>query len=353
MPAISPDSLVLLTGASGYLAVHVLKQLLERGFRVRGTVRTAEKGDDLKRRLAKDGLDANFEYVLVEDVEQPNAFDQAVQGVDAVVHTASPFHFNVTKPDELIGPAVQGTLSALRAAAGEPSVKRVVITASFACVVEPKDPVYTFTEKDWNEFSPKLVEEQGEACDKSQMYRASKTLAERAAWKYLDTEKPSFDLVTIQPPLIFGPVLHAVKAPSALNTSVNNFFQFLEGRKSAEDAQVGFGSFVDVRDVALIHVESLLNAKAGNERFLVATADSSYQPLLDLFHTHASPALRAAFPHAEKGQPGKPKPTQNVIDTAKVRKTFAWQPRDAKDTVIDMAESLAEYKKEWEAAGEA
>ncbi|BGP43138.1 hypothetical protein JCM10449v2_007162 [Rhodotorula kratochvilovae] len=353
MPAVSTDSLVLLTGASGYLAVHVLKQLLERGFRVRGTVRSTDKGEDLKRRLAKDGLDAKFEYAIVEDVEQPNAFDEAVKGVDAVVHTASPFHFNVSKPSELIGPAVQGTLSALRAAASEPSVKRVVITASFACVVEPKEPVYTFTEKDWNEYSPKLVEEQGDAADKSQMYRASKTLAERAAWQFLQDSKPSFDLVTIQPPLIFGPVLHAVKGPAALNTSVNNFYQFLEGKKGAEDAQNGFGSFVDVRDVALIHVESLLNEKAGNERFLVAKADSSYQPLLDLYHTYASPALRAAFPNAEKGHPGKPKPTQNVIDTAKTRGTFGWTPRNAKDTVIDMAESLAEYKKEWEKAGEA
>lgn len=72
--------------------------------------------------------------------------------------------------------------------------------------------------------------------------------------------------------MIFGPVIHQVPSPDKLNTSVNNFYQFLVGKKSAEDAQAGFGSFVDVRDVAKIHVESLLNDKAGNERFLVATS---------------------------------------------------------------------------------
>ncbi|TNY24036.1 hypothetical protein DMC30DRAFT_413521 [Rhodotorula diobovata] len=346
MPAVPTDSLVLLTGASGYLAVHVLQQLLERGFRVRGTVRSKDKGDYLKQLLAKDGLDSKFEVAIVEDVEKPNAFDEAVKGVDAVVHTASPFHFNVSKADELIGPAVQGTLSALRAASQEPKVKRVVITASFACVVEPKEPVYTFTEKDWNNFSTQQVEEKGDDCDKSQMYRASKTLAERAAWDFVDKEKPSFDLTTIQPPLIFGPLLHQCEKPESLNTSVNNFYQFLEGNKSAEDAQTGFGSFVDVRDVAHLHVESLVKEEAGNERFLVATADTSYQPLLDLFFQHASPALKDAFPSAQKGNPGAPKPTQNVIDTSKARRVFGWAPKDPKDTVIDMAQSLSEYKKQ-------
>lgn len=116
------------------------------------------------------------------------------------------------------------------------------------------------------------VEEKGKDVDGGQAYRASKTLAERAAWKYVESEKPSFDITTIQPPLIFGPVIHQVPSPDKLNTSVNNFYQFLVGKKSAEDAQAGFGSFVDVRDVAKIHVESLLNDKAGNERFLVATS---------------------------------------------------------------------------------
>ncbi|POY72851.1 hypothetical protein BMF94_4106 [Rhodotorula taiwanensis] len=347
MPVIEKGSLVLISGPSGYLGAHCAEELLKHGFRVRGTVRSQDKGEYLVDLFEKYGRD-KFEYVIVEDVEAPGAFDKAIKGVDAFLHTASPFHFNAPDPyKDLINPAVNGTLNALKSAKSEPSVKRVVITASFACIVEPKDPgTYVFTEKDWNEYSPKQVEEHGKDAEASQSYRASKTLAERAAWKFVEEEKPQFDITTIQPPLIFGPVIHQVPSPDKLNTSVNNFYQFLVGNKSAEDAQNGFGSYVDVRDVAKIHVESLLNDHAGNQRFLVATTDSSYQPLLDTYFNNASDDLKSAFPKAQQGKPGNSKPKANTIDTSKAQKTFNWKPIAEKDTVIDMVESLAKYQKE-------
>ncbi|KAG0661671.1 methylglyoxal reductase (NADPH-dependent) gre2 [Rhodotorula mucilaginosa] len=348
MPTVPKGSLVLISGPSGFLGAHCAQQLLEHGFRVRGTVRSQDKGQYLADLFKKQGYgEDKFEFVIVEDVEAAGAFDEAIKGVDAFLHTASPFHFNVTDPHkDLINPAVQGTLNALKSAASEPKVKRVVITASFACIMEPKEPgTYVFTEKDWNEHSLKQVEEKGKDVDGGQAYRASKTYAERAAWKWVESEKPAFDITTIQPPLIFGPVIHQVPSPDKLNTSVNNFYQFLVGKKSAEDAQAGFGSFVDVRDVAKIHVESLLNDKAGNERFLVATTDSSYQPLLDLYFEYAPEDVKSVFPNAERGKPGNPKPKANTIDTSKVRNTFHWQPIADKDTVLDMAKSLAEYQK--------
>ncbi|BGP19768.1 hypothetical protein JCM10213_003616 [Rhodosporidiobolus nylandii] len=354
MPSIPSGSFVLLTGASGFLAAHIARQLLTRGFRVRGTVRSAEKGAYLDALFAKEagieGLKDKWEWVIVEDVEKPNAFDEAVRGVDAVLHTASPFHFNVQDPHkDLIDPAVNGTLSALKAAKKEEKVKRVVITASFASVVNPHDPVYTFTEKDWNTFSPQQVEEKGKDVDPFHAYRASKTLAERAAWKFVEDEKPQFDIATVNPPLIFGEIIQQCESAEKLNTSVNTFYQFLLGNKSASDAQAGFGSFVDVVDVAHIHIEALLKEEAGNERFLVSHSDSSYQPLLDLFFSSAPPELLSAFPNAQKGNPGAPKPKQNVIDAGKAKKTFGWTPREPKETVLDMARSLAEYQKKWEA----
>ncbi|GAA5899521.1 hypothetical protein JCM6882_001139 [Rhodosporidiobolus microsporus] len=348
MPAIETDSLVLLTGASGFLAAHVAQQLLQRGFRVRGTVRSASKGEYLDALFEKEGLKSKWEWVVVEDVEQEGAFDEAVKGVDAVLHTASPFHFRVQDPHkDLINPAVQGTLGALRSAKKEGGVKRIVITSSFAAVVNPHDPVYTFTEKDWNTFSPKQVEEKGASVDPSQAYRASKTLAERAAWDFVEHEKPGFDIATVNPPLIFGPIIHQCESKEKLNTSVNNFYSFLLGSKSAADAQVGFGSLVDVRDVARIHIDALVTPEAGGERFLVSNTDSSYQPLLDLFFSAAPPSLLAAFPNAQRGNPGQPKPRANVIDAGKARKTFGWEPIPVEKTILDMADSLAEYQKQW------
>ncbi|GAA5840560.1 hypothetical protein JCM11251_007615 [Rhodosporidiobolus azoricus] len=348
MPAVSTDSFVLLTGASGFLAAHIAQQLLQRGFRVRGTVRSAAKGEYLDNLFRKEGIADKWEWVIVEDVEEEGAFNEAIKGVDAVLHTASPFHFRVTDPHkDLINPAVQGTLGALRSAAKEEKVKRVVITSSFAAVVNPHDPVYTFTEKDWNEFSPKQVEEKGAQVDPSQAYRASKTLAEQAAWRFVEEEKPQFDIATVNPPLIFGPIIHQCESADKLNTSVNNFYKFLTGEKSAEDAQVGFGSLVDVRDVARIHIDALVKDEAGSERFLVSNTDSSYQPLLDLFHSHAPSSLHEAFPSAQKGNPGQPKPEANVIDAGKAKRTFGWEPVEVQKTILDMAASLAEYQKQW------
>lgn len=132
MPAVAPGSLILLTGASGFVAAHLGQQLLQRGFQVRGTVRSAAKGDYLKELYAKDGL-KGFEYVIVEDIEVAGAFDEAVKDVAGVAHTASPFHFAIdSDPQKLIAPAVKGTLNLLNSALKESKIQRVVITSSFA-----------------------------------------------------------------------------------------------------------------------------------------------------------------------------------------------------------------------------
>ncbi|GAA6018335.1 hypothetical protein JCM10207_000809 [Rhodosporidiobolus poonsookiae] len=344
MPAITTDSLVLVTGASGYLGAHVAQQALERGFRVRGTVRSTEKGDFLTK-LFKD--DPKWSYAIVEDIQQEGAFNEAVKGVDAILHTASPFHFNGKHPDDLIKPAVQGTTGVLKSAIKESTVKRIVITASFASIFNPEPLSHTFTEKDWNTASPAEVERDGAQANPRAAYRASKTLAERAAWKFVEDEKPQFDLAVVNPTLIIGPVIHEVPSADKLNTSVNNFYKFLVGKSSADDAQASFAGYVDVRDVAALHLDALVTPEAGNERFLASYTESSWQPLLDLFFSTAPESLLAAFPNAEKGKPGNPAPEANKIDSSKAKKVLRWKPTDPKDTMLDMAASLAEYQKKW------
>lgn len=158
----SPRSTVLVSGASGFLAAHVCQQLLARGHRCRGTVRSEAKGQYLV-----DLLGAGFEYVLVEDIETPDAFDAAVVGVDAIIHTASPFHFRMVDPyADLINPAVNGTLNIMKSALQQPKrIRRIVITSSFAAMVNPLPVPYAFTEKDWNSYSVELVKEKGKDTD--------------------------------------------------------------------------------------------------------------------------------------------------------------------------------------------
>lgn len=98
--------------------------------------------------------------------------------------------------------------------------------------------MYTFTEKDWNTTSPKLVEEQKETVEPMHAYRTAKTWAEQAAWKFVEEEKPNWDLVTVNPPFVLGPIIHQVTKPESLNTSVAAWWAFLSGAKSGDDAQV-------------------------------------------------------------------------------------------------------------------
>ncbi|KAM0753796.1 putative D-lactaldehyde dehydrogenase [Meredithblackwellia eburnea MCA 4105] len=349
--ALSEGALVLVTGASGFLSSHVVHQLLERGYRVRGTVRSEEKGKALDDIFNKLGLAKRWEWTVVQDVEPEGAFDQAVIGVDGIAHVASPFHYNVKDPyRDLINPAVNGTVNVLKSALKEPKLRRVVLTSSFAAMVNPHEPVYVFDEKDWNQYSLDQLKDNYDNITPSQAYRASKTLAEKAAWNFVahHTPKdgtPPFDLATINPSLIYGPLLHPVPSAASLNTSVGIFYSFLQGNKTEEDALVPYGECVDVRDVAQLHLQALITQEAGGKRFPTSTCDFYYQKALDVVFSR--PDLVTKFPNAVKGKTGAPAPVQNRIDCTTAKQMFGWTPIPFEKMIIDMAESLSEREKEW------
>ncbi|SGY11946.1 BQ5605_C011g06333 [Microbotryum silenes-dioicae] len=352
---------VLLTGASGFLAAHVGQQLLQRGFRVRGTVRSQAKGEYLKKLYEKDGKADQFDFVIVEDVEQEGAFDKAVKGVDAVAHTASPFHFNVTDPQkDLINPAVQKKESdsfarglnqgyierrAFGSARTQDQARRhhVILRGRDQ---PPYDPVYTFTEEDWNEFSPKELEK-GNDCDPFHSCRASKTLAKRAAWDFLKENtkdgKAPFDIATIN----FRELnIHSAKS---LNTSVGVFYSYLLGDKTSEDATKPAGLLVDVRDVALAHILALEKEETGGKRFLISKKEFVYQDILDLLEgSEQGKKWLSEFPKATKSGKGDVKGVkQNLIDTTRMETVLGLKSRSVEETVLDMTRSLAERQKEW------
>ncbi len=137
---------VLVTGGSGFVAAHVVESLLKRGHSVVTTVRSKEKGDKILE--AHPSAKESLSYVLVPDMSEPGAFDDAVvssPALEAVIHTASPYHFQAKTEEaikDLITTAVNGTTGILKAIkASAPSVKRVVVTSSFAAIVDPKKPL--------------------------------------------------------------------------------------------------------------------------------------------------------------------------------------------------------------------
>lgn len=206
---------VLLTGGSGFIAVHVLETLLAQGHSVVASVRSEAKAQMLRDTFPDYGKD-KLDFVYVADIAQEGAFDEAVISdppFEWVLHTASPFHYNVTDTKkDFLDPAIIGTTGILKAIKkGAPSVKRVVgypvhfpkrnadllqiVTSSFAAIVSPKignNPDHTYGEKDWN---PITLDEAIQ--NPLNGYRGSKTFAEKAAWEFAEKEKPNFQVSTV------------------------------------------------------------------------------------------------------------------------------------------------------------
>jgi dihydroflavonol-4-reductase len=244
------DGPVCVTGASGYVATHIVERLLARGYRVRGTVRDPGRDSAVAHLKALPGAAERLELVRA-DLLQDGSFDAAVAGCVAVVHTASPYALDVADPQrDLVDPAVQGTRTVLASCKRAGTVKRVVVTSSGAAITDEPDGAHVLTEADWNVKSSLS----------RNPYYYSKVRAEREAWAYLDRERPRFDLVTINPFAVIGPA-HT----KALNPSVNIVRNALTG---------GFPvifdlcwAIVDVRDVADAHVAAI-ETSAASGRYL-------------------------------------------------------------------------------------
>ncbi|KAG8937756.1 methylglyoxal reductase (NADPH-dependent) gre2 [Tulasnella sp. 408] len=276
MPAVLPPAKVLVTGASGFIGAWVAKALLERGFTVIGTVRSDPRGEYLKTLFQQ--YENRFSYVIVPDVGKSGAFDEAVVGIDAVAHVASPVSMSAGDPQEVIGPAVNGTLSILESVkAHGTSVRRIVITSSRASIVnnKPQAGWPTFDEIDWNDVSPREIELKGKDAKPLDKYRASKVLAERAAWDFVEKNRDNihFDLVTVLPSFVFGPIIHEVNSLAPLNYSIQVFYDYTTHREPPTPAGKLTGppmDMVDVRDTALIHALTLEKPEAGGERFIAS-----------------------------------------------------------------------------------
>ncbi len=348
MPAIKPNSHVLVTGGSGFIAIWTVYQLLERGHKVRATVRSTEKGQYIEQ-LFSSKFSGKFDFVIAEDLEKEGAFDEAVKGVDAVLHTASPFHFNIEGDPKktLINPAVNGTRNVLTSILKHGSnVQRVVITSSFAAILDStREGHIVYTEKDWNISSVENVEKQGKDQAGPDAYRASKTIAERTAWEFVQSNTPSWDLVTVNPPLVFGPIIHQVNSAEKLNTSVAQVWGLFHGSKKEEDLLAPAGNCVDVRDVAYAHVQSLETEEAGGNRFAASLGTFTWQDVADAIRSdpNVPQEWKDKVPKGKEGEGKNVK--QNELDGSKATKVLGLKYIQLKDVVGDMVASLADYEK--------
>ncbi|KAH7098848.1 hypothetical protein BKA62DRAFT_660243, partial [Auriculariales sp. MPI-PUGE-AT-0066] len=170
----------------------------------------------------------------------------------------------------LIKPAVHGTTGILKSAQEYgTSVRRIVVTSSVAAIDAPKEDAYVYTENDWNDASVREVKEKGSKASAGCKYSASKTLAERAVWDFISTNKASikFDVVTCNPPFLYAPVIHEVTSKEKLNTE--------------EDLANFVGDWFDARDLAEVHVDAIAREDLGGRRLVLAGGPLTRQDFRD------------------------------------------------------------------------
>ncbi|WP_197283718.1 SDR family oxidoreductase [Mycobacterium sp. Marseille-P9652] len=260
---IDPEAPVLVTGASGYIGSWIVRLLLEAGRTVHGTVRNPQKPSGLEH-LHKLSDDHPGRLRLFKaDLLEPGSFDEAMNGCELVMHTASPFLISGFKDaqEALVRPALEGTRNVLDSVNRVQTVKRVVLTSSVVAIYgdarESGDvPGGVFTEEQWNTTS---------SVD-HQPYPYSKTVAEREAWRYVEAQD-RWDMVTIHPGLVLGPALTTASDSASLSTMK----QFTDGTLLAGAPALTFG-VVDVRDVADAHLRAGFTPEA-HGRYIV-NADS-------------------------------------------------------------------------------
>ncbi|MCJ1460249.1 methylglyoxal reductase (NADPH-dependent) gre2 [Mycoblastus sanguinarius] len=334
------SQLILLTGASGFVAAHVLNSLLQHGYSIRGTVRseaTAEKVRKTHSHLLN-GDNSRLTFAIVPDVAKSGAFDKAVKDVDGVIHTASPFVMQVENNErDLLDPAIKGTTEILKAVQKyAPQVKRIVITSSFAAIVDPTQgarPGYTYSEKDWNP----VTYEQAKGGDGGTAYCASKKFAEKAAWDFVEMEKPNFDVATICPPMIYGPLDHDASLDH-LNTSSSDIYRFMNGSQK-EVGPTAFPAFADVRDVGEAHVKAYENSQGS--RWLIAAGNFQYPDVCEIIRK-ALPAYASKVPD--------PSSTEKVdtfdVDNNHAKNDLGLHFIPLDQTISDTAKSLARLQEQ-------
>jgi dihydroflavonol-4-reductase len=278
-------NVVLVTGASGFLASHIVLKLLSQGVAVRGSVRNAAKGEHIRKVLQQHGADTSKLSFVELDLMSDGGWQEAMHGVKHLIHTASPFITHLPKhEDEVVRPAIDGTRRALSAALSA-GVERIVLTSSEVAVGRghTKSPERILTEADWSDVdAPGMTP-----------YFKSKTLAERAAWAIMEEAGRRDDMTVINPGLILGPLLE-----EDFGTSGGIIRKMMSGQfPGAPDLHF---SIVDVRDATDLHILAMTDERGFGHRIFASDSTVSFKQTAEM--------LAEAFPQYKRKLPTRPLP---------------------------------------------
>ncbi len=327
-------SKVLVTGGSGFIGIHCVKRLLADGHDVRVTLRDLRREPEVRQMLPDGARVGCFAAELTADA----GWKEAVAGTDYVLHVASPTLARQPKDDDdFVRPAREGVLRVLKASR-DAGVRRVVLTSAFGAVGYGHPPrERPFTEEDWTNVEGGIAP-----------YQKSKTLAERAAWDFVEREARGLELSVVNPVAVLGPLLGTDVGPS-----LQLPLRLLRGELAG--CPKYSGPFVDVRDVADLHVLAMTRPEARGERFLASSGPSL--SILDLslfmrarFGALAAKAprrelpswfLRAVAPFAPPVRAFLPQLGKSfAASSEKAQRLLGWKARPNEESIVDTVESF-------------
>lgn len=331
---------VLITGVSGFVGQHCAVELLKNGYKVRGSIRNLSKEDEVRNGIAKE-IDAkdNLEFCELNLLNE-SGWSNAMQDIDYVLHVASPFIIAEPKDEnEMIKPAVEGTLRALKAAK-KAGVKKVVLTSSTVSMAGDKKKI-NLTQDSWT----------NPAKDKVTAYIKSKTLAEKAAWDFYNAQEGTnkLELTVVNPGPIYGPTLTGNLSGASMGMIKNIITGKVPMLPNAHYVMS------DVRDIAKIHVRAMENQASNGKRFIVTSEkphsfvsvaailkENNYKKaspkkapsLLVKFMSLFDREMKGMLPFVDAEVSADIGPTQEV---------FNWKPIPFEKTVLDSAKSVEPY----------
>jgi len=309
---------VVVTGATGFIAGHLIKLLLSEGYHVVGTVRDLNQEEKLSPLKKLPNADKHLELKQIPDISRYDGFVDAFKDCKTLFHLAAQVF---DKSPDMVKIGVNGTRNACKAAL-EVGIKRIVLTASMASIMNSKDVdgSHVFTEKDWNE-------------EPDNPYSKEKTEAEREAWNFVK-KHDELELATIHPAVVLGPALGKKLISS---TILHHGLHLVDG--STKEAKGGreerFG-ICSVHDVAETHMKMMKVESAKNERFLISSPEQwSHLKVAQVIKKHF-PSLEA--PTKETEPTGKL--VDKFVDCSRVVDLLGHDLKKPEDCIIEMVQSF-------------
>ena len=328
---------VLVTGATGFIGLHCIKQLLDRGYSVNGTLRSQDRQAEVVDSLERNNTPTRHLSLFEVDLNRDSGWDSAIRDCNYVLHVASPFVLTDEDEDFFVKPAVEGVQRALKFSKKH-NVKKVILTSSFAAIHETlNDRQESFDEEDWSNPNKPGIS----------FYAKSKTMAELAAWEFMEMENPDFSLAVINPVLVMGPSLS--KDVGTSNSLVKNMIN--GSVPGTPKIHIGI---VDVRDVASAHILAMESSGANGERIIVSEKELWVHEVAAILRDAGfNKTPKVVFPKwlmkivalfrkdlaLMIPMIGK----RRDVSSSKARELLGWKPMKAELSIIDTAQQLKDF----------